>query len=1380
MHMKCTEIKRKDQKEDWHKHVTCNLCKDPQNEKRTCTPTKEPPKNPKGNEKAKEPNKGVTYCCICKEAIRKITLNCQQCKRYAHQTCINTTRTLINMYKKEKNWTCEDCIQNNSRIQNDNRQAKNTKQHGTRSKNKKRKITVLQWNCDGLFTKIPELTSFLNENSIDIACLQETKLTSKDKLPSFQDYNVLRKDSTQSTITNVRRGGLIILIKKGLAYNPLKTQDQEHVETQAIRIYMSKKKSITCLNMYIPPQSQRAIPNRMHFNGNLLPQMKLDLICADVNMHDPLWDHQAKPDRNGEILADWIEDKDLTVLNNGKPTRYARSDGRGSAPDITMANSELASQIQWRTKEDMGSDHLPILITGCAEIKNLLKKKKIQKYNWEKANIPEYQAYIIEHSQNIDLNAPIQEQYKDWTKILIDATKKNVPKNYMGTKKKSWKTPAITKQIKKRQNLHKRIGTKRKEWIEQCKKVRQLTNKRKAEIWREQVNKACEEKDLKRLWRTARNLKGTGNAISQDVSLSYKGRIITTDKKKANAFIQHYAEVSALKTDKNMRQIKNEVANHLKKFQYPQEEDEQDLTMNEMIYALKRNSTGKATGRDQLSAENLSNLPTEGKEWLLYFMNHSWSHSWVPQEWKEAIIIPIPKEGKPAGEVASYRPISLTSIVSKTFERIIERRLRYRLESRKQLTKDQFGFRSRRSTEDALLVATQKIENGFEERKKTLAILYDFEKAFDKMWRNGLLKKLIELNVPNKFIKWIKNWFTNRQARVKLRDSYSRSRKIKEGVPQGGVLSPLLFIIFMNDILEEINNKQVGKIMFADDLTAYSQGKNKNELKANMQWATDKISEWATKWKMKINETKTVSLFFSLDELDKHWNPEIKLNGTTIPKEMSAKLLGVTLDTKLTYKEHTANVRTKMTNVNNLLRMLKGTHWGCKRKTQRMIYLAMGRSVAEYASPVWSNNLPENEKEKLEVTQRKALRNVTSLTRTTPTEAIYQEANLPRLQVRHTNSSAYKLDNWMRKPQEDIRRQVVDSNPKKRLKRKSWLKANSTLKEEWDTLNLEPNIGEVRKPWKKEPPNLKITETNIKKTDSIDEQKEASQQAIKNEKPADFIIYTDGSAIAGTRNGGAGIYVEKAEGERDYRKYHTEHHPAGSYSTSYTAECVAMLRALRWLENQTWLKTVIVTDSKALTSSLTNDQTNSPKVSKIKKKIEDILDNGLKFITILWVPGHSGLNGNEEADNLAKQGTSLNQEEAEIDIESAKAIIKERLTPKEELKHQTLKKIYTRKIQMKEEDSALSNEQQANLSRFRSTHHPKLNYWRKKTGKIDDDRCRLCKMGTEDTEHLTTDCPALYRLRSNTLGTPFPTVDVLTTKYRGSAAFVEATLRRLL
>ena len=201
--------------------------------------------------------------------------------------------------------------------------------------------------------------------------------------------------------------------------------------------------------------------------------------------------------------------------------------------------------------------------------------------------------------------------------------------------------------------------------------------------------------------------------------------------------------------------------------------------------------------------------------------------------------------------------------MGKTMERMIKNRMTYYLESKGLLSNKQAGFRKARSTEEQIARTAQTLLDGLQEGKRSILCLVDFSKAYDRVWRTGLYKKMINMGIPNCMISWIKGFLTDRAARVRLGDAVSKTRIMKEGLPQGSVISPLLWLIYINDIGDRWN--KVEESLFADDTALVTQAKNVEEAETAMQENIDRLQEWCEKWKVLVNASKCETMLVTLD-----------------------------------------------------------------------------------------------------------------------------------------------------------------------------------------------------------------------------------------------------------------------------------------------------------------------------------------------------------------------------------------------------------------------------------------------------------------------------------------------------------------------------------
>ena len=247
------------------------------------------------------------------------------------------------------------------------------------------------------------------------------------------------------------------------------------------------------------------------------------------------------------------------------------------------------------------------------------------------------------------------------------------------------------------------------------------------------------------------------------------------------------------------------------------------FTLAEFHAVASNLSFSTATGSDKVAYPMLKHLPRSGMDFLLHIFNLSWSSRSFPSIWKTSSIILIYKMGKPLDSLASFRPISLTSCVSKLFERIILFRLLF-LESNSILSLSQAGFRPGRSTLDQILYLSQSISDGFNKPRpgsRTILSTIDFSKAFDSVWHPALFHKLISAGLPPCFARWTQSFLSNRRACTVYQNHKSRFFRFRRSVSEGSVLGPVLFSLFNNDFPVSLPSS-VSCSLFADDLAIWS------------------------------------------------------------------------------------------------------------------------------------------------------------------------------------------------------------------------------------------------------------------------------------------------------------------------------------------------------------------------------------------------------------------------------------------------------------------------------------------------------------------------------------------------------------------------------
>ena len=373
-----------------------------------------------------------------------------------------------------------------------------------------------------------------------------------------------------------------------------------------------------------------------------------------------------------------------------------------------------------------------------------------------------------------------------------------------------------------------------------------------------------------------------------------------------------------------------------------------------------------SSGCDGISNKILKNIIPGISYPLTMLINKSLHEGVFPSLLKQAKVVPLFKD-KEKDKPNNYRPISLLSSVSKVFEKVIYKRLYTFLEKNETLNPCQFGFRTKHSTIDAVTNLTKDILHGFEKKESTLAVFCDLSKAFDTLDHEILLYKLNKYGIRGPALRLLQSYLCNRSMYVRNGQELSTVHNIPTfGVPQGSILGPLLFNIYVNDLNEALKHSKY--LLYADDTTIYITGTDIKSMYSVMNDDLNNLSNWFRANKLALNIRKTKYILFSVKILYNRLT--LSINNTCINRVDNLKFLGIHIDSELKWNVHTNYVGKRVAGglyaLNCTKHMLQSTHL-------RSIYFALVHSHLNYGCLLWGNT-SKTFLHKLKVLQRKAIR----------------------------------------------------------------------------------------------------------------------------------------------------------------------------------------------------------------------------------------------------------------------------------------------------------------------------------------------------------------------------------------------------------------------
>lgn len=798
-------------------------------------------------------------------------------------------------------------------------------------------LNIAFWNAQGLQRKTQELASFLAHHNIDIMLISETHFRLKTR-PRIANY-ILYKTDRQGDIS---AGGTAIYIKRNIKHSPLPPLQLQSIETTGITIQSKRAGNIDIYAIYYPPGKALQVTdlNKLTNSNNGL------ILAGDFNAKHEAWNSKTRNSR-GTKLMQYLDQKPIAIAAPAEPTHYHND--KGDILDFALIQN-IKMDFAVTTIEELTSDHFPVLLTIDDTPQD--KPTLTEIVDWKQYR----ESFSITQSA-VSLESP--RQIEDEARNLENCIKTSLNRatSKIATNHPTFKLPQhILHEIKEKNKLRKEYyhtldpDQKRKLNALQT-QIKNLLQEYRNDQWRKKVESIDE--DPAEMWKTIKSLR---REPTQKTTLKsgHQHLISNVDKAEAYADLLEKQFSNNIPTPANLEAELQQERQHFEDHQTDMEM--RPATIDEVQTHINNLPNKKAPGPDGIKSRALKELPANMIGRITNIINAILKHTYFPQTWKTANIIMIHKTGKPKNEITSYRPISLLNFISKIAEKCIQTRLNEELAEKETIPNTQAGFKKHHSTIHQILRITTDITNNLNWKRSTASAFLDVEKAFDKIWHPGLIHKLRKAEISKSMTRLIQNYLTDRSFRVIIDDVASTTRIITAGVPQGSILGPTLFNIYVSDY-PPLKRSQVA--FYADDTVLYSASHNENASITYLQEDLDKYMEWINKWKMKINEQKSVPVMFNANRFQP--TVKLKINHTEIEWQNSAKYLGITLDKYLRYTEHVLSIKRKANQAYAQLYPLmnrKNKHLTAKNKLR--IYNAVVKPAILYGIEVWGQTTDTN------------------------------------------------------------------------------------------------------------------------------------------------------------------------------------------------------------------------------------------------------------------------------------------------------------------------------------------------------------------------------------------------------------------------------------
>ena len=499
---------------------------------------------------------------------------------------------------------------------------------------------------------------------------------------------------------------------------------------------------------------------------------------------------------------------------------------------------------------------------------------------------------------------------------------------------------------------------------------------------------------MKRFWQFVKSRRKDHTGIA---TLKVNGKTISSPKDKADALNTQFESV--------FNKVGDVPDDLMPDSPHPSATDI-EITTPGVQKKMERLKVHKAAGPEGIGPMILKTLAPSIAPILTIIYQRSYDTGLIPDDWRNANVAPVYKKGKSSAP-SNYRPISLTCIACKLMEHIVTSHIMRHASRHNLLYKLQHGFRDKRSCETQLIEFQADVLQNMKDGSQTDILIMDFSKAFDKVSHKHLMEKLKFYGIRGKCNTWISNFLTDRTQAVVMDGERSYETHVTSGVPQGSVLGPSLFLLYINDIAEDLDSTVR---LFADDTIVYLAVKNSDDADS-LQNDLHKLGRWEKKWLMEFHPDKCQVLTITRKRQPVTYN--YILNGHQLEHVSNAKYLGITFTNDMRWNQHIDNITAKANKTLHFLQ--RNVQISCPR-LKTTAYQTLVRPTLEYATTVWDPHTKGNI-HKIEMVQRRAARCVLHRyhNRSSVSEML-QHLNWPLLEVRRQHqrlAMLYKIHHGM-------------------------------------------------------------------------------------------------------------------------------------------------------------------------------------------------------------------------------------------------------------------------------------------------------------------------------------------------------------------------------
>ena len=867
---------------------------------------------------------------------------------------------------------------------------------------RKGSLSILSLNCQSINAKFDELQLFMDRinriEEVSVLCLQETWTSDKDDISLFQlsHYKLLHRGKQCC-----KHGGLFIYVHDRFNVKPLDLPFTcTKWEGYCIKISQTEPfiKHHIIANIYKPPYegSEDFDVFLKEFNDfvNLLQNYgHSSHICGDFNIN--LLKIHSKPHYNAffeNMLSSGFYPK-ITL-----PTRICDTSS-------TIIDNIYCNEIDCYGNSGIFinhiSDHQAIFTTTSTKFSIEMQDQYVTIQTNDDASLNNFVTELrnmnITDSLNNNVNANPSKNYDTFIKLLQDAKDKHLPVrkikfNKYKHKKNKWITRGILKSIKTKNKLYKVLRQTDTEDVEAFESIKIRFN-RFHNILRQSIKEAKRiyfvrtferfKYDIKQTWSTINETLHRKKKKSLPSVFSHNGKMLRDSVEIANSFNQYFIDIGP--------SLANRIDSNRHFRDYLRTPSVNQLTLrsideNKISQAIEHLKNKSSSGIDGISNNLIKMARCELIKPLTKIINQMLHTGIFPEQLKISKVLPLHKANDKMS-LTNYRPIALLPSISKIFECVLLEQLTNHFTDNNLLSPQQYGFRVKHSTELAALNLVDYLTYKLDTGKIPINIYIDLSKAFDTLIHDILLDKMSFYGVNGVAKKLLKSYLTQRQQIVECNGFQSDSLEIKTGIPQGSVLGPFLFSVYINDL--PLCTDMFNMIMYADDTTLFCDINSIPDVEHSLNAELSKITDWLAANKLSLNASKTKFMVFHSDKKTVRY-PKLHINATEIERTDHFNFLGLQLNHNLKWNTHINCVSLKISKVTGLLYKLKSVY---PITILKSIYNTLVLPHINYCILSWGSQI-----DRIHLLQKRAIRNISKSNFRAHTEPLFKEHNLLKVQ----------------------------------------------------------------------------------------------------------------------------------------------------------------------------------------------------------------------------------------------------------------------------------------------------------------------------------------------------------------------------------------------